>query len=947
MTLLLLVHLALAAAPPPPDLGEEADVQFGLGVRALQDGDYDVALAHLLASNRLSPNKNVIFNIARCYEQLGQYTDAWRHYADYVAVESDPAERKPALDAMARIQKQVALVSVETDPPGAALYIDRKDLGVRGATPRVLALPAGKHKIYVELAGFEEPQAVEVQADNGKTTLINVPLTVILGRVQLDGGPAGAEVRVDNREGPVVGTLPAQLALPPGAHVLYVSASGYQPAAVPVEVNPRELTPTAANLVPITGTVVIDAPERGSIIEVDGVSVGFTPAVLPIRVGAHRLRVSRSGYVAWEGDVSAIEGQEVHVDARLRPYVEVSAASRSAQAVEDAPGSVSVVSGDEIRAFGYQSVYEALNGVRGLYQTYDRSYQYIGFRGISRLQNYNNRQLMTLDGHTLNDDQLGASYYGRDLATDLHSIERIEVVRGPGSALYGTNAFSGVVNLVTRDEVSMERPHVSVALSGEREGRVNAGWSAAPNATTGVWLSAGAVYGQGDDYTFPELATEENPTGVSVGADSTKSATFLGRGRYKSFTVEGYYNSRRKQVATGAYDSLLADPRTQVTDSRGALELRLEPKFGIAQVLARVYLDHYQYNGTFAYADDEVSSAQWDGTWFGTDDRLVLKPVRWFQLTVGGEARIHGLAHLRSCTRTNTESRSCDGDSVVETYLDTHPSYQIYSAYGVADLDTRYLSAEIGGRFDYFSTFGGTFNPRAALIGKPSDRDRIKLLGGTAYRAPSAYELYFEDGHAQLPAENLQPETIKSAELEYSHRFGDALTLLASVYYNDIDSVIDTEDVGDEQFRFANTAGELLTAGAEAELRREWLNGTMFAASYSLQRTRTALFTSPETLNSPEHLASLKIAFPIGPARLANKLVAESVRLTEAGEHTAPVLLWDATATGTLPDWKLDWAVGIRNVLDWQYTHPSGPDVTMEALPEPGRTLYVELTRSL
>src|SRR5690606_8602522 len=154
---------------------------------------------------------------------------------------------------------------------------------------------------------------------------------------------------------------------------------------------------------------------------------------------------------------------------------EVTAASRQSESVFDAPASVTLVPQEELRAFGFQTVWDALGGLRGIYQTNDHSYASLGFRGFSQPQDYGNRILMLTDGHVMNDDLLGSSYVGYDARSDLIDVERIEVVRGPGSALYGTNAFFGVINVVTRDRDTLLRPHAAVATDGFRMGRLRLG----------------------------------------------------------------------------------------------------------------------------------------------------------------------------------------------------------------------------------------------------------------------------------------------------------------------------------------------------------------------------------------------------------------------------------------------------------------------------------------
>ena len=111
---------------------------------------------------------------------------------------------------------------------------------------------------------------------------------------------------------------------------------------------------------------------------------------------------------------------------------------------------------------GYPTIAEAVRGVRGLYLSDDRSYSTIGVRGFSRPGDYGNRVLVLLDGQPMNDNYIWSSYVGTDGRLDIDDIERIEVVRGPGSVLYGSSAFFGVINLVTRPRTQPTHAEASV-----------------------------------------------------------------------------------------------------------------------------------------------------------------------------------------------------------------------------------------------------------------------------------------------------------------------------------------------------------------------------------------------------------------------------------------------------------------------------------------------------
>lgn len=948
--LLLVLVCAFAgvagAQPATPDLNlaGEADLHFEQGVDAYRKGDFRRALEHLLLSNRLVRNRNVVFNIARTYEQLGRFADAFRWYSDYLHLETEPDQRQGAERAIDRIRPQVALLRVVTEPEGATVYVDRRDLGPRGVSPRTLALEPGPHKVIVELEGYEPAEAGPVDVRVGGQADVDLKLVRILGRLRVAGTPAGAEIRLGDESGPALGRVPAVLEVPPGQHELVISAPGHRTTRRPVTVEARAETTVTADLPLLTGQVVVNAEERDALIEVDGKPAGFTPAVLTdVPAGRHRVRVSLQGFRPYEQAVEVPARGSVTVQAVLRPLQEVTAASRTAQAIEDAPASVSLISAEEIRAFGYQTLYDALAATRGVFQTDDRSYQALGFRGFSRLGDYGNRVLVTLDGHTMNDDQLGSSYVGYDFRTDLRDVERIEVVRGPGSVLYGTNAFFGVINVVTRDADSLPRPNVSLAADSDRTARIHVG-TGHGDARRGFIAAAGGVKSQGDDLFLPEVAPEGSG-GTIRDADGFESAWIGAKGWLGDLSLQLDYNIRDKRYGTGAFETIPGDPRSTVTDSRGFAELRYEPALGEASRLyLRAYLDYYRFRGAFPYAPPEdpaeeaigVVRDSWDGLWSGAEARVLLTPLEWLSLTAGAEARLSLQADL--------ESRDDTGVSLTED-----AGFQVYSGYGSADLRlTDWLTLVGGARFDHFSTFGNAISPRAAIILRPSDAGVLKLMGGSAFRAPSPYELFYNDGGVtQIRADDLEPETIYTTEIEYSHRLTSTVTVIGAAFYNVIFDLVDLASTDDDLLQYRNIDEQTHTAGAELEVRREWRERWMLAASYSYQRTRVGdLIDGDELTNSPEHLFALKAAVPLtrGGPQLAQRLRVEAPRLTRSGDETDPAVLWDVFLTGELPQWHLEYGAGVRNLLDWRVTHPGGEDLTPLAVPLPGRSVFATTT---
>jgi outer membrane receptor for ferrienterochelin and colicins len=144
--------------------------------------------------------------------------------------------------------------------------------------------------------------------------------------------------------------------------------------------------------------------------------------------------------------------------------LEVYSASKFSQKASNAPASVSIITASDIQYFGYRTFDEILRSVTGFYVTYDRNYAYVAARGFGLTGDYNSRVLLLIDGHRINDNIYGSSPVGTDFPIPLDFIERIEIVRGPSSSLYGTNAFFGVVNIITNNGHDVEGVRLSTEV---------------------------------------------------------------------------------------------------------------------------------------------------------------------------------------------------------------------------------------------------------------------------------------------------------------------------------------------------------------------------------------------------------------------------------------------------------------------------------------------------
>ncbi len=951
---LLCAAIAALAAPRPAradDLADEAELHFEIAAEKYKAGDFRGALEHFLASNRLVANRNVVFNIARSYEQLGQNADAYRYYNQALAGEPDPDARKRIGDAIARIEPLVAVLDIETDPPGAAIYIGRRDLGSRGTAPVSFGVAPGSYEVLADLPGYESAQAEVPDLKAGTRTRVPLVLKQILGDLRVEGAPAGAIARLDDQHGAALCTMPCDARVPPGRHTVFVSAPGWQDGATSVEVVANAAQAARVELAPVTGTLLIASELRNALVTVDGQDKGFTPAALALPVGPHQVVVTHEGFRPLRQRVDIVADGQTRVDVDLVPLEEVTAASRVTESVEDAPSSVTIISGRELRAMGYPTIADAVQGVRGVFTTDDKSYATIGFRGFSIPGDYGDHVLVLVDGQPTNDDYVGSSYVGYDARADIADVQRIEIVRGPGSALYGTGAFFGVINLVTRDRDAPTHGEVEVSTAGDGVGHARATAQLRLSPDAGGWVSVAGAHGTGSDYFFPDYASDPATGGNARGLDGFETGTVTGRAWYKALSAEWLLTSRNKTLATGEYGTIFGDPRTHLVDTRGLLEVRFEPTVSSqVQLLSRAHLNLYDFGDFLAYTPDEGGPVQesFHGRWVGAEQRVVYTPAQAVRITAGGEIQRH--------FETHQTGKNDDG-----TYLDRDDPFTVLAGYLVGDITPlRALKVSAGARLDYHSNSGSSLDPRIAIVVKPYDAGDVKIVVGKAFRAPSVYELYYA-APTQIPGGNLQPEQIVSGEIEYTHRFSNTVSATAATYANYVTNLIVLGGGGTAESpnQYMNSASPIETEGVEAELRRDWRDGLMFAASYAYQTSRYLNDGAPPggvaplrgVTNSPHHLASIKAAAPIIGSLLTamTRLSYVGPRLDKYDQASDPVpqgttpaaLVWDFVLSGQVERYGLRYSLGLYNAADYRYSVPVSREFVQDSIVQSGRTLLL------
>jgi outer membrane receptor for ferrienterochelin and colicins len=608
---------------------------------------------------------------------------------------------------------------------------------------------------------------------------------------------------------------------------------------------------------------------------------------------------------------------------------EVETASKFEQKATEAPADATVIASDEIKKYGWRTLGDLLASVPGFYISNDRDYQYVGVSGVN-LGDANNRILLLVNGHRINDNLDDSAQVDTSFILDVDLIDRVEIIRGPGSVLYGNNAFFAVINVITRQgkDVNGVEGSGTYGSYDEGSGRVTVGGQFTNSLQ---FLLSGTIYnnnGVGDLY-FPQYQAWNN--GIAHHMDADNFQSFFGSVSYWDLTLEGGYINRQKINPTAADNTSFNNSLLQSIDDRSYVTLKYAHQFdGGWNVLGDVYYDQSgkELGYPFAanpslppYGGPEASFQQVreTGQWAGLEAQVNKKIFDKDTLTFGGEYRNDFEQNL---------SVYSDG-SLAGVPLETNrQNYAIFGQADIAVLDNLHVNA--GVRYDKYGNYTPDWSPRAALIYNPWQQSTFKFVYGTAFRDPNILELVLAGDNTDV-----KPEKISSYEFIYEQGINRFLRSSIMAYYNRMDDLI---GLGESA---VDTNLNAETFGLEPSLEAKW-NDFGARLSYSLQRTQNR-DTKVGLPDSPENMIKLNISAPLYKDKLFAGLEVQYTGPGKTEVYTPPPLppvIGSATVTPgpNSPGFtvvnltlyshdlfikNLELSAGVYNLFDTKYYEPA------------------------
>ena len=617
-------------------------------------------------------------------------------------------------------------------------------------------------------------------------------------------------------------------------------------------------------------------------------------------------------------------------------------AAKHDQKASEAPSSVSVVTRDEIQAYGHRTLADVLRGVRDLYINYDRNYGYLGVRGVNRPGDFGGRVLVLVDGHRMNEPVFDSAGVVTDFPIDVDLIDRVEIIRGPGSALYGNNAFVAVINVVTRTAANSGGVEVSgdVGSYDTFKGRLTYGQVFKSGLS--VLLSATDYNSAGPDDYFKEFDKTAQHHGLAKGMDGDRYDSALLNVSYGDFTLHSSFISRHKDVPTAALDTVFGDPRFHTIDQRSYLSLEYAHEFENGWALtADVSWNTYYYDGDYpvirAPSDSQRTNLNHDVVdthWWIVEMRATRQIANNHLLTIGAE------------WQNNVMQRLLNYDvSPRRGFLNYRTSDSTFGFYLQDEWKIAPSLTMVGGlRYDDFTGSSSTFNPRAGIVWHPRDKTTVKLLFGEALRAPNVYERAFmADTHSANP--NLEPERVRTYEADIEQDLSSTLRLSVSAFRSEVHDLIAQWIDGDSGKLMFGNVESAVTNGGSVELESRLPGGLRGRLSYTMQNSINSK-SGKRLTNSPDQLAKFAVLAPLAGEKLVSGFelqASSSVRNTK-GRHVSGFLLanWTLVARQITP--HLDVSASVYNLFDTKYSFPAGPEHVQDSLAQDGRTFRLKFT---
>lgn len=670
--------------------------------------------------------------------------------------------------------------------------------------------------------------------------------------------------------------------------------------------------------------------------------------------------------------------------------MEVTTVTKKAQKMSEAPGIITVITAEDIENMGAQNLYEVLSMVPGV-EVVESFYGYsqVIFRGVP-ITHYNNKAALFVNGHPMDELTVGSFYLE---SIPINVIKKIEIIRGPGSALYGSSAFSGIINIITKTGKDVngtefkQKCGVFFEKNAAGEDKVN-------RQILESRIATGKVITENYDIMIAGSLRNGEPFDYNITKDEAGASgtiPFINNFHnvycsvnYEDMTINGFYwNQKRSKY--GLIPMIITTGDRKITgygfDIRSTL--LADKNLQIISILWFDYLHKSEDIDNYPAPDKWLGQRRkliqdYSGYKLGTDIQLSYK---FLQNLDGIFGIYYQSVHTDPYYFNNIDGTHDPVAVDINTNYPGHGSYYPLGASAFTEPHDTYDAAPyiqltyspikrinmVGGiRINYNKNYGLAYAPRAGIVLETIKDLYLKVLYGSAYRNPSFFELYVNTFNVLQGNPDLKPEKIDTIEAGLDYKIG-LNVLRVNYFYNVTDDLItrclmtSPGEYGHSKATpmYGNSEGQIIQ-GVEVDIKGFIIEKINYFVNGSYRTGVQKQTNSGDPGNKDIYyltglLGNAGISAKILPflrigttVQYIGERKGKALKPTLHEVKVADYALWNLMLK-VYPVSKMSIGFVVNNVTDTKYNLPESIRRNVETIPQAdqGRTFYLELNYAL